>query len=241
MESKNVILGLLVGFGLALAGFFVGRGFVKSKTVDRYVTVKGISERDVIANKGFWAIRFVVTDNDLKKAQTNINKDRNTILNFLKRNNISEEFTELQNLSVQDKVANAYNNNFNQNRYVISQTIMVRSENPSLLEGVSQKVGDLVDQGIVLEGDNYGPGSRPSYLFNGLNQLKPEMIAEATKNARLSAEKFAADSGAKIGGIRKANQGIFQILARDRAPGVFEQNQVNKTVRVVATIEYYLK
>ena len=110
-----------------------------------------------------------------------------------------------------------------------------------LLENVSQKVGDLVDQGIVLEGDNYGPGSRPSYLFTGLNQLKPEMIAEATENARKSAEKFAADSGARIGGIRKANQGIFQILARDRAPGVYEQNQLHKTVRVVSTIEYYLK
>jgi hypothetical protein len=241
MENKNAVLGLLIGLGLAIAGFFIGRGFIKSKTVDRYVTVKGISERDVIANKGFWAIRFAVTDNELNSAQAKINRDRSIILNFLRTNNISEEFTELQNLSVQDKVANAYNNNFNQNRYVISQTIMVRSENPSLLEKVSQKVGDLVDQGVVLAGDNYGSGSRPSYLFNGLNQLKPEMIAEATENARSSAEKFAADSGSKIGGIRKANQGVFQILARDRAPGVYEQNQVNKTVRVVSTIEYYLK
>ena len=126
MEGKNVILGVLVAMGLAIGGYFIGRGFIKSKTVDRYVTVKGISERDVKADKGFWAIRFVITDNDLRKAQSNIKRDRSIILNFLRSNNIPEDNTELQNLSVQDKVANAYDNNFNQNRYVISQTIMVR-------------------------------------------------------------------------------------------------------------------
>ena len=241
MNNKNLVLGILVGLGLALAGFFIGRGFVKSKKVDRFVTVKGISERDVVADKAFWAIRFVVTDNELQKAQSKMNSNRTIILNFLKANGISESDTELQNLSVQDKVANAYNNNFNANRYNISQTIMVRSNAPEVLAKASQKVSDLVKQGVVLGGDNYGGGGRPTYLFTKLSDLKPEMIGEATESARKSAEKFATDSGARIGGIRRANQGVFQILARDRAPGVFAENQLNKTVRVVSTIEYFLE
>lgn len=93
----------------------------------------------------------------------------------------------------------------------------------------------------MLGGGNGGNDNGPSYLFNGLNALKPSMIAEATKNARVAAEQFARDSGSKLGGIRDANQGVFEILARDKAPMLQEEHQVNKTVRVVATLDYALE
>ena len=103
----------------------------------------------------------------------------------------------------------------------------------------AQNVSELVDSGVVLSSD-YGP-SGPTYLFNGLNDIKPAMIAEATAAARESAQQFARDAEAKLGSLRRANQGVFQILARDQAPGVSEQQQLVKTVRVVSTFDYYLE
>ena len=108
-----------------------------------------------------------------------------------------------------------------------------------LVRQAAQNVSELVDSGVVLSSD-YGP-SGPTYLFNGLNDIKPAMIAEATTAARESAQQFARDAEAKLGSLRRANQGVFQILARDQAPGVSEQQQPVKTVRVVSTFDYYLE
>ena len=117
---------------------------------------------------------------------------------------------------------------------------MVRSSETERIEKASQAIGQLVDAGVVLSSD--GPMSNgPTYLFTRLSEHKPAMIAEATANARRAAEEFAADSGSRLGKIRRANQGVFVILARDRAPGIDEQGQRQKTIRVVTTIEYFLE
>ena len=116
---------------------------------------------------------------------------------------------------------------------------MVRSTDIDRIRQAAQNVSELVDSGVVLSSD-YGPGG-PTYLFSGLNDIKPQMIAEATVAARESAQQFARDADAELGGLRRANQGIFQILARDQAPGVSEQQQPLKTVRVVSTFDYYLE
>jgi len=117
---------------------------------------------------------------------------------------------------------------------------MVRTSDPDRLFGASQKVGELIDDGVVLSSDGPWAGG-PTYLFNGLNELKPSMIAEATASAREAAAQFARDSGSELGAIRRANQGLFVVLPRDQAPGVQEQRQRAKTVRVVSTVEYLLE
>jgi hypothetical protein len=117
----------------------------------------------------------------------------------------------------------------------------VRSEEPRVVQTASQDVGTLVEAGVVLvSGQEYGPGG-PAYIFRGLNDIKPAMLAEATARAREAAFEFANDSGSELGGIRRANQGVFEILPRDPAPGVMEQNRIEKTIRVVATVEYFLR
>ena len=124
-------------------------------------------------------------------------------------------------------------------RFVFDRTV-VRSTQPERVAAASQRVGELVAAGVVLSsGGEYGPGG-PTYVFTKLNELKPPMIAEATARAREAAEQFARDARSELGGIRRANQGIFEILPRDQAPGIFEGNQILKTVRVVSTIEYVL-
>ena len=231
---------MLVAIGLTAAGWFVGNGFMKGRSADRFVTVKGVSEREVEADIALWPLRFVATDDDLAQAQKKIENSKQAIVQFLEKYGIEASKTELQTLQVTDILANPYRSGPTTSRFIVSQTLMVRSEDPGLIHTVSQKVGELVDAGVVLS-STHGPTSGPTYLFTRLNDIKPDMIAEATASARKAADQFALDSGSKISGIRRANQGVFVIRPRDQAPGITEANQLNKTVRVVSTIEYYLR
>ncbi|GAA5520946.1 SIMPL domain-containing protein [Aliifodinibius salicampi] len=236
--QNNILVALLVAVGIALAGWFIGDGFIEARSGDRYVTVKGVSERDVMADMALWPIRYVAAGNNLNTVQQKIRQDQNRIQTFLEAHGIAEEAIELQNLEVTDRTAQSYQSGSYENRFILEQTLMVRSESVTKIEDASQDIGTLVEAGIILNSQYSGGG--PTYLFNGLTELKPDMIAEATKNARQSAEQFASDSGSELDGIRSANQGVFVILARDKAPMLQEEKQIRKTVRVVSTIEYYL-
>jgi uncharacterized protein len=229
----------IVAAGFALAGWFIGQGFVRGRMADRVVSVKGLAERDALADLALWPIRFASTDNNLAEAQRKIEESKQAVLQFLQSNGIPREQVELQGLQVNDLLTNPYRSGPMDSRYIINATLMVRSENPQQIQATSQKTNELVQAGVVLS-SNEGPTAGPTYLFTRLNDLKPDMIAEATANARRAAEQFAKDSGSHLGKIRNANQGTFVILPRDNAPGVMEENQLQKTVRVVATIEYYL-
>lgn len=231
---------MIIAAGIAVCGFFVGNGFFKGRAADRIVTVKGVSERDVVADVALWPISFVATGDELQATQAEIRRSHELTLEFLKRHGIDAGDVEVQTLNVTDVFANPYRTGPVQSRYIIEQTLMVRTGDPAVVDSASQAVGELVDTGVVLSSRGM-PGEGPTYLFTDLSSLKPEMIAEATAKARRAAEQFAQDSGSKIGKIRRANQGVFVILARDRARGVSEESQINKTVRVVSTVEYYLK
>ncbi|HLR25734.1 MAG TPA: SIMPL domain-containing protein [Fodinibius sp.] len=237
-SQSNILVAILLTLGVILAGWFIGNGFREGRTGDRFVTVKGLSERDVKADLALWPIRFVVAGNDLNAVQGKLKQDRSKIQSFLSSHNISNDAVELQNLEVTDRTAQSYGSGSYENRFILAQTLMVRSEDIDKIDEASQAIGDLVEAGVILNSDYSGSG--PTYLFNGLTELKPEMIAEATKNARSSAQQFARDAGSELGGIRRANQGIFQILARDKAPMLNEKQQIHKTVRVVSTLDYYL-
>ncbi len=240
MNKSTLYASLCLAAGLIFAGYFIGHGFSQSRNPSRIVTVKGVAQRDVIANIALWPIRFVSTDDDLSVAQSKINKSQKTIYHFLKKHDIDLDNVEVKKMAVTDLFADPYRSGPVQNRYIVEQTLMVRTEKCSTVVAASQAVGDLIASGIVLSSRG-GPDSGPTFLFTELSQYKPDMIAEATAKARKAAEQFAKDSGSKIGKIRRANQGMFVILARDRAPGIYEESQMNKTIRVVSTIEYMLK
>jgi len=237
----------LLALSVALAGWFVGNGLSSIRTADRFVTVKGVSERQVKSDLALWPIQLAVTDDNVAIAQNRVNQNVSKVVAFLKANGIDSTEIELQGVRVTDVLANAYNpQNRAGNRFIIQQTVMVRSDNPDRVRATSQKVGELVNSGVVLSsGPEWGPGG-PTYVFRRLNDLKPSMIAEATAEARKAAEQFAKDSKSRLGGIHTANQGVFVILPRDataadQGPGMNEQSQMLKTVRVVATVEYLLR
>jgi len=232
---------LITAAGLVLAGALVGQGFARGRAADRFVSLKGIAEREVRADLAIWPLRLVVADDDLARAQSRLQGNVREIMRFLQRSEVDTTEVGLQDFAVTDAYTNQYRSGPVASRYVINQTVVVRSDRPDRILAASQRVGELVNAGVVLSsGGDYGGGG-PTFIFTGLNALKPEMIAEATARAREAAERFATDSRSSLGGIRRANQGLFEILPRDQAPGITEESQVVKTVRVVSTVDYYLR
>lgn len=241
MSSGDVLRPSILAVGIALAGLLIGGGLSQVRSADRYVTVKGISEREVKADLAIWPLRLVAAHDDLAQANAQLQSSLDKIRTFLTANQIDASQATLQDFSVTDAQTNQYSGGASGGaRFVIRQTVVVRSTNPELIRAASQRVSELVSNGVVLSsGGEYGGGG-PTFVFTGLNKLKPQMIGEATARARESAEQFARDSRSRIGGIRRASQGIFEILPRDQADGITEASQIVKTVRVVSTIDYSL-
>lgn len=235
----NVVTALIVGVSAIVSASLIAGGLTDLRTGDRYVTVKGVAEREVDADLALWPIRFVATGDTLTDAQDRARNSREAIMAFLTLHAIEETGVELQRLDVTDTRANPYQGANGEHRFIINQTLMVRGDDIAKIQRAAQGVSELVDSGVVLSSD-FGPAG-PTFVFSELNAIKPEMIAEATASAREAAAQFAKDADAELGGLRRANQGVFQILARDQAPGIMEGQQPVKTVRVVSTVEYYLE
>lgn len=238
---------IILAISLAAAGWFVGSGITSVRTADRFVTVKGVAEREVLADLALWPIQLAVTDDNLSLAQTRINQNIAKVTAFLAANGIDSSQMELSGFKVTDVLANPFQRVERAgSRFIIQQTVLVRSLDPERVRITSQKVGELVNSGVVLSsGPEWGPGG-PTYVFRKLNDLKPAMIAEATAEARRAAQEFAKNSRSRLGGIHRANQGQFVILPRDAAAseqgvGASEQSQIYKVVRVVSTVEYLLR
>ncbi len=239
--NRTVTAAAVLAAGMMVAGALVGWGFQAGRSSDRFVTMKGMSEMEVEADLALWPLQIVAADNDLAAAQARMDLWVERTRAFLRENGITDDQVSIRAYRVQDAQANPYQGSVGANRFIITQTLMVRSEQAAALEAASQKVGELVQAGVVLtSGQEYGPGG-PTFVFTRLNDVKSEMLADATARAREAAQEFAQASGSRVGKIRQASQGVFQILARDQAPGQEEQNQRMKTIRVVTTVEYLLE
>jgi uncharacterized protein len=245
MLDRSLLRAGILALGIALAGLFVSVGVAKVRSADQYVSVKGISERVVRADIAIWPLNMVGADNDLTAAHAKLSRSIAGVKTFLVRHGIDTSTVELTGFGVFDAQAQQYGGDRTPaNRYVVRQTILVRSTKPDQVLDASQKIGELAAIGVAVSsgagGEYGGQGSGPTFVFTKLNDLKPAMIAEATARAREAADQFARDSRSSIGGIRRANQGIFEILARDQAPGISQETQIAKIVRVVSTVEYFL-
>jgi len=241
MESRSVVSTVILSVAIVLAGLLVGRGIIHFRQADRSVVVKGVAERDVRADVGLWPLAFTAANDDLGVAQAKIESDRRKVMRFIAGFGIDTSAVSLNSLNVTDTRANPFGGPTAPNRYVVKMGLILRTDDVEALQRASQNIDALVRQGVVLSaGQEYG-ASGPTYLFTRLNDLKPEMLTESNANARIAAEQFAKESKARVGGIRRASQGLFEILARDRAPGISQESQIDKTLRVVSTVEYLLQ
>lgn len=235
-----LLAALLVGGGIAAGGWLGGREVAQARFGDRFVTVKGLSEMPVRADLALWPVRFVNTGNELAAVQAKAARDQDAVLAFLRDQGLPPEAVVSRGLELVDLDAQPWSQRPpGGDRYILKSELMVRSADVDLVDRASQATAVLLNQGVALGGEP-GMSTGPSFLFTRLNDVKAEMIAAATANAKEAAAQFAADSGARLGGIRRASQGVFQILPRDDVPGIMESRQIDKTLRVVATLDWML-
>lgn len=232
-----LIVGVLIALGITGAGWFVKEGLMTFRKEDRVVSMKGLAERDVEADLAIWSLSHSGTSNDLAALQRSIEDHQNIILAYLKIAGFKDAEISIQPLQAQDLLAQAYRpDGVERGRYIITQMITVRTSDMDKMDSALSGLGQLISKGVSLTNS-----MQPSYMFTRLNDIKPDMLAEAVRNARESAEQFAMVSGQNIGRIKSARQGVFQILPRDPVNFASEQNQRFKKVRVVSTIDFFFE
>lgn len=228
------VLGILLAAGLAIFGVQVGQAVKKGREFDRYLTVRGLSEREVKATLAIWPIRFAVYADDLPLLKQSIEKTKTIVQGFLSEQGITTDSISYGLPSVSDKDEEHYREEKNPlPRYKAVTTLVVRSSKVDVVKQAIQHADTLLEKGITLVSNEYGDHTQ--FLFDGVNEAKPDMIREATANARAAAEKFAQDSKAKVGAIRRATQGVLEIEDRDVATPEI------KVLRVVTTVDFFFE
>jgi hypothetical protein len=236
MNTKgNWILGISFVIGMAVFALLAGHTIRSVKRMEEFVTVKGLSEREVPADLAIWPVAFTVSENDLTQLQAQIQAARKAVYQFLTESGFEQ--SEISNAPPQINDAQNSPGDLDESkrafRYQASITVLLRSTKIAKVKSAMETCDKLVQQGIVLRGGDYM--NKPQFLFTGLNQIKPDMIQEANRNARKAAERFAADSNSPVGAVRHAIQGPFEINDVDSS------SPDRKIVRVVTTVDFYLK
>lgn len=249
-ENRTVLLvaiiaGVSLLVGLTLGGYFVGKGVARFKSDTRTVTVKGLVEKEVKADQAVWVLRFRRAGEDIRNIQSKISFDRDATIAFLKQQGFKDGDISRQPTQTIDKLANEYGENKANERfrYVVTSSLLVTTKNIDLVAQALGATEELLKSGVPLydQGENT---ANPRYIITTFNAIRPQLLAEATKNARLTAQQFASDSGARVGTIRSANQGTIQIFGsdgNDESAPYSPTSTPLKKIRVVSTFEFELK
>lgn len=238
-------LSLCLLIGLATAGYFVGKGAARFKSDMRTVSVKGLVEKEVKADQSIWTLSLRSASNDLKEAHAKITADREATITFLKKKGFKDEEIERQPTRTIDKAAREYGQQqvSERIRYVVTTSVVVKTSNVDQVRTALGSTEELLKSGVVLDGEREGNTANPRYIISSFNTIRPQLLAEATKNARATAQQFASDSGATVGRIRSANQGMIQIFGtdgNDESGAYSPTSTIMKKIRVVSTFEFDL-
>jgi hypothetical protein len=241
-DSRAVLLGAVAifAFGLTTSGYALGDGLRRSKMAEhRSVTVRGVSERNVTADLATWSVSFSHEGTELGPVQQSVDQQASAIRAFFKRAGFRPEEITDSNVSLSREQARDRDGHpVGPQKLTVSRSIQLRSNDVMKARVAYTRQAGLLRDGVELS------GSSMSYTFTRLNNLKPEMIAEATRNARESAEQFARDSGVSVGKMKTASQGYFSVGARDGEDcddcGSSGGSTPFQKVRVVTTIDYDL-
>lgn len=232
MKAK-IIAAFILGLGVALSGFFIAGGLLKSRSFGRFVQVKGLAEQVVMSDQAIWNIQFKLVNDNLQDLYQEIDAAQEKTRKFLMTQGFKAEEIAANPVTVLDNKSVSYNQNESLPRYAADTGLTVSTKAVSKVEKASQKTGALVQQGIVVTASN------AIFRYTALNSIKPDMLIKATKNAQKAAASFAQISNSVLGNIRKAHQGLFTIT--DANSNYDTGNAIMKKVRVVTTIDYQLK
>ena len=204
MKTNGIITAAaIVALGIVILGFALRSGIVAFKDMDRSVSVKGLSEREVMADKVTWPLIYKELGNDPAEMYELLEKKNSLVVDFLKSAGISENDINVNPPVITDRQADNYGNEIMRFRYRATSVVTVTSSEVDKVRSLMRRQAELMKQGIALVTEEYG-NNLVVYEFTGLNNIKPEMVEEATKNARITAQKFADDSGSSLGEILNA-------------------------------------
>lgn len=224
-----VVSAFLIGLGLTAAGYFIGEGVSGRSSGRRIISVKGLSEKEVPASVATWTVGYAATGNELGEINKKLAESTKAVLAFLKEAGFAETDLAVQPPSLHDTSMDVREKDSPPppERYRAEQSVLLRTSKVDAIKPALASASNLMVSGVLLSGK-----AEPNYIFNQLNEIKPGMIQEATKNARIAAEQFSRDSQTTLGKLRSATQGWFQVENRDAA------TPERKIVRVVVDVEY---
>ena len=234
MEKGRIFGGLAVMVGLIVLGAMIPRAVEKYRSYDRTVNVKGLCEREVKADKVIWPVVYKVMADDVRSIYAQTDAGNAQIMAFLESGGIAADEITVAVPQISDKLANEYGDNNRAFRYIAKNVITVCTSDVDKVLALMSRQSELLKKGVVTGGSSQWENP-VEFRYEGLNGIKPEMIEEATRNAREAAQKFAKDSDSRLGKIKAANQGTFTIENRD------SNTPYIKKVRVVTSVTYYLK
>ena len=249
-NSPNVKAALIVGccllIGLTAAGYFIGRGTARFKSEVRTVTVKGLVEKEVKADEAVWTLSLKRASDDLRDVHARISADRDAVIAFLQKQGFDNDEIVRQPTRTVDKLAREFGQGQNTERfrYLVSSAIVLRTTKIELVQKSLGSTEELLKAGVILDGEREGGAANPRYVVAKFNDLRPQLLADATKNARTIAQQFANDSGVSVGKIHSANQGSIQIFGSDGndESGPYSPTSTPvKKIRVVSTFEFELR
>lgn len=224
----------IIAVGLIAGGFLLGDGLTRAHVADRSVTVRGLAERNVTADLAVWTLAYSATENDLASAQADVDRDTAAIRRFFAGLGFPGDALQPTAVNVSQYTQDGVT------KSTVRQRMTLRTNDIARAQDAVRRQFDLVRSGVALE-----EGSGITYTFTKLNDIKPPMVAEATRDARAAAEQFAKDSGTGVGGIKSATQGYFSITGRDSQTesdgGWGATDTPYKKVRVVTTVDFYLR
>ncbi len=228
------ILGAILALGLTIFGYQLGLAVKKGREFDRYFTVRGLSEKEVKATLVIWPMKYSTRADSLMDLKQSMERAQGIVLNYLKASGIADTEISFGLPEIRDTISSRKKDDVAiLPRYLANITMVVRSRNVDVVKNAIQRSDTLIEKGVPLVHEEYG--NTIDFLFDGINEMRPSMIKEATANARQAAEKFAEDSKAKVGSIRKATQGIIEINNRDIASPEL------KVLRLITTVDFFIE
>lgn len=233
----RLLVALIVGAGIAGAGFFVSGGLERFRMADRSITVKGLAEQDVDADFAVWSLGFRRAGNEFAEVQQALAADREKVQGFLKAQGFEDAEVEVRPLTVQDLLARDYAQSNTPLRFNGSGQVLVRTARVAEVARAALALDPLIRAGVQFSGEGE---DGPRYQLRGFNDIKAPLLAEATRNAREQAEKFAAEAGARLGPLKSANQGVIRITGDD-GTDYDDGRSRTKRLRVVSSFVYELR
>lgn len=234
-RASQILPALLIAIGISLAGYFVGKTLFNAKVAINTAEAKGLSERRVTADSASWSVSFSVTGQtreDVPRLYQEAEGAQNSIAQILTAGGLTADEIEFGIIDYSVRDYRDENNQLVDQNHYLTGSVSVQTNKVALIKSLRTSVNQLVAQGMDIT------NRAPSYHFTGLNDIKPDMLKEAARNARIAATEFAENAGAKVGRIRHARQGAFIIVDVGQSHG--DTKSLEKDVRVVTTIEFYL-